>query len=128
MAKQKTQNSTTSDSVTAAHIGGRYGLGIALISLIGVLLAVAIPLCCRSDKPERKEQDKVATTESAPRPTTTDDAPMPPGSYPSVDEIADLPEKEQVAQSPKVAAEKVNFRYKNATGILTPHVSGNGRP
>lgn len=45
------------------------------------------------------------------------DTPTLPGEYPSIDEIIDLPDKEEVERRPPVPPEDVNFRYRNATGI-----------
>ncbi len=50
-------------------------------------------------------------------PGNIEDSVTPPGGYPSVDEIQFLPSKEQVKQPPRVDAQKVNFTYKNASGI-----------
>jgi hypothetical protein len=103
------------DAATTEHIRGRYLIVIALIGLVGTVMGVIVPLCCRSKKPNVGEENVAA--QSAPKPTIADEAPMPPGGYPSIDEITDLPDKSRVEAPSVVLATKVVFRYRNATGI-----------
>lgn len=67
--------------------------------------------------------DTIAVVEARPPtmearpPLDIDGTATPPGGYPSVGEIKHLPSRAEVAEPPDVQAERVNFKYKNASGV-----------